>query len=254
MGIIESVQQYDLTIAPGGAQAIDVAGDRVQFLTATDPFAQIEIRPNFSQGNITLRPGQGFKFSEQVTRWVVFNRGNLPLSGYLMIGSGDFFDRRISGTVDVIDGAKARTLGGIAFSGYAASAAVAAQYSRLQLWNPAGSGKRLVVESVTQMTGSTGANGITMGFNAVALTTAIAFGLCKRSGVADSTAGQLRSDSTAAAAGAFNMMGSSLPASNTYQQKPVEPVLLEPGYGLVMQGASVNIAVSGMFEWYEEPV
>lgn len=196
MSIIESVQQYDLNIPVGGAQSIDVEGDMVRFLSAVDPFAKIEIRPNFAQGNITLKPGQGFKFSERVKRWVVLNKGTVPLSGYLMIGSGDFFDQRISGTVDVIDGGKARTLSNQAFGGFAYQANVAAQYTRLQLWNPAGSGKNIVLENVLGLATTTGAAVGHIRLINSPLATLSSSGVSKMAGGAAS-AMQLRTDTTA---------------------------------------------------------
>lgn len=247
MGIIESVQQYDLNIPAGGAQNIDVAGDRIQFLSAIDPFAQIEIRPNFAQGNISLRPGQGFKFSEQVTRWVVFNRGAVPLSGFLLIGSGDFFDQRIAGTVDVIDGGKARTLAGIAFGGVSYSQALAGQISHVQLWNPAGSGKNLFVEQVyAQFTGVSSAQFVQ--HNAPLSVLSALQPASKMLGAAGSVA-KLYVQQSAASIGAVNPVVT-LGAGNIFQ--PKEPIVIPPGYGLVVRKALVNEDIQGGFEWFEE--
>lgn len=259
MGIIESVQQYDLNIPVGGAQAIDVAGDRVQFLSALDPFAQIEIRPNFAQGNITLRPGQGFRFSEQVTRWIVFNRAAVPVSGYLLIGSGDFFDQRIAGTVDVIDGGKARTLGNQAFTAYvvAPKDATVGTVPQVQLWNPAGSGKRLVVEQITLAAQGGASADSHIGFLNSPLTyTGEAVsgfgypGMSKMSGGATSVAmGRYKTDLPSMGAsfgfGVYNASGA------TTIFKPNEPFIVLPGWGLVAEGV-YNTRFGVSFEYFEE--
>ena len=253
MGIIASVQSYDLNIPVGQSQAIDVAGDCVQFISAIDPFAVIEIRPNFAQGNITLKPGQGMRFSEQVQRWIVFNKGSVALTGALLIGTGDFFDQRISGTVDVIDGGKARTLGGIAMMGYGVIAAVAAKFSRVQLWNPAGSGKRLCVESVI---GSTGATPTFMyaQYSAAPLGTLIQNGISKMSGGTASVA-TINVDTTAVSAvWAGTLFAISLPASGSLPQKLVEPIVLMPGSGLIMWATTGNADLGTSFEWYEDVI
>ncbi|MBY4945080.1 hypothetical protein K6V92_00380 [Cupriavidus respiraculi] len=253
MGIIESVQHYDLNIPAGGAQNIDVAGDRVQFIASGDPFAQIEIRPNYAQGNITLRPGQGFKFSEQVTRWVVFNRGAVALKGYLLIGSGDFFDQRISGTVDVIDGGKARSLSGSAYIGLALTGtAGAGNFQHVQLWNPAGSGKNLMVEQL--QTVST----VSTGFYHYAKSTALASLLAyvpqpKMLGHPSPSVAQLRNHAGALLypSGDARMLTNG-PTNVSSLFKPAEPIVIPPGWGWIVQGQTIAGDTSVTFEWYEE--
>ncbi|WP_059411689.1 hypothetical protein [Cupriavidus basilensis] len=248
MGIIESVQQYDLNIPAGGAQNIDVAGDRVQFLSATDPFAQIEIRPNYAQGNISLKPGQGFKFSEQVTRWVVFNRSNLPLSGYLLIGSGDFFDQRIAGTVDVIDGGKARTMGGVAMMGYGYGVATVGQFSHIQLWNPAGSGKNLFVEQLSFFSTGTVANGVGVKPSSTPLVNFYSNPQSKRLNAQASTA-EIRNQANAAFLGGIFM--GVLDKVNRLM-RPAEPIMVSPGAGLMVIGSVPNEDLGAAFEFFEE--
>ncbi|WP_423197144.1 hypothetical protein DFLDMN_000720 [Cupriavidus sp. H19C3] len=250
MGIIESVQQYDLNIQPGGAQNIDVAGDRIQFLSAVDPFAKIEIRPNYAQGNISLRPGQGFRFSEQVTRWVVFNRGSVPLQGFLLIGSGDFFDQRIAGTVDVIDGGKARTMGGLAFSGYAYQTAGGALYPHVELWNPAGNTKNLFVEQVSVITGGTLSSGVGVRGHNGPLSTIFGNPASKKIGATNSSA-ELRVQSSATLIGATNLMAFD---KALRVLKFSEPIQIAPGCGLIVLNGLANVGedIGVNFEFYEE--
>ncbi|SOZ07292.1 conserved hypothetical protein [Cupriavidus taiwanensis] len=249
MPIIAAVQGYDLNIEVGQAQAIDVAGDRVQFLTATDPFAVIEVRPNFAQGNIVLKPGQGYRFAEQVTRWIVYNRGGVKLTGNLLIGTGDFFDQRISGDVNVIDGGKSRTLAKQAFIGKGYQALVAAQYAMVQLWNPAGSAKNVILESM--LVGSA----TTQGINIMRATGVVGAGNgsigAKMLGEAVGSA-QIVTGTNAAIigdgeiGGLFVQQGASMP----YTLR--EPIILAPGNGLHIKASTLGTDVMTMFEWYEE--
>ncbi|NOV27656.1 hypothetical protein E5S69_29670 [Cupriavidus necator] len=230
MGIIESVQQYDLNIPAGGAQNIDVAGDRVQFISATDPFAQIEIRPNYAQGNISLKPGQGFRFSEQVTRWVVFNRGSVALSGYLLIGSGDFFDQRISGDVNVIDTSRSLTLTGQAQYMSKYQGPVAGQYAFVQLWNPAGSGKRLIVERVYSVNGA-GSTSCNLVYESVART--LGGNLAAKLSGGAAGAGEIRAANSATPSAGQGI----ITLTNSFSYEPKRPLVLLPGYGITAQSS-----------------
>ncbi|WP_284454402.1 hypothetical protein [Cupriavidus campinensis] len=249
MPIIAAVQGYDLNIGVGQAQAIDVAGDRVHFINATDPFAVIELRPNFSQGNIVLKPGQGYRFGEQVQRWVVYNRGNLPLTGSLMIGTGDFFDQRISGTVDVIDGGKARTLGGTAMMGYGYDTGVAGQLMHVQLWNPAGSAKNFYVEQIQMLVVTGGvAQGVGIRSYATALSTLGSNAQSKNLGGAASV-GEIRTQKNAAAFGTATM---GVLDKTTKVLRVAEPILVRPGNGLTLFNAVAGEDLGAAFEFYEE--
>lgn len=251
MSIIESVQQYDLNIPVGGAQSIDVEGDMVRFLSAVDPFAQIEIRPNFAQGNITLKPGQGFKFSERVKRWVVLNKGTVPLSGYLMIGSGDFSDQRISGDVNVIDGAMSRTLGDVAFVANLYASGLEGLIRNIQLWNPVGSGRNLIVQAIVASTADAGVlriGGRQSALSSLSATVPLSKKIGGPAGVA-----QLRQQDGAASL----IVGGNL-LERTYQMgggaadiKLSGPIVVGPGAGLVVVGP-LSGNCTAWFEYYEE--
>lgn len=63
-------------------------------------------------------------------------------------GSSEAGTRRTAGIVQVVDGSRALVEAGTAFLGYVSAAAAAAMNSQVQLWNPAGSGKNLIVKSI----------------------------------------------------------------------------------------------------------
>ncbi|WP_454710713.1 hypothetical protein [Cupriavidus nantongensis] len=240
MPIIAAVQGYDLNIGVGQAQAIDVAGDRVQFISASDPFAVIELRPNFSQGNIVLRPGQGYRFSEQVQRWVVYNRGAVPLTGSLMIGTGDFFDQRISGDVNVLDNSKARTMAGDVFASYMFGQANPAEYPHVQLWNPVGSGVRAVVRRLSGSCQSAGL--VVVNANVTPLATQFPARASSRYiGVGRVSKLEQRYQSSASFIGtSANLFAQSIPAGGVAQEAPTSPFVFEPGTGLIVRMENVT--------------
>ena len=63
-------------------------------------------------------------------------------------GSSEAGTRRTAGIVQVVDGSRALVNSGSAFIGYVDAQPVPANNGQVQLWNPAGSGKNLIVKSI----------------------------------------------------------------------------------------------------------
>jgi hypothetical protein len=135
-----AIQSQDITIAPGASQIVQIGGQVVDFISSGSAFDVIEIRPDFMQGSATLKQGQGFDFGALFTQLLVINHGATAITGTLVISTSGFRNFRISGDVNVLDGGKSRSLNNSAFMASAFVGPVAAQFSRVQLWNPAGSG------------------------------------------------------------------------------------------------------------------
>lgn len=67
----------------------------------------------------------------------------------IIVAAAEFVDDRVTGEVSVIDGAIARTLSGVEYTVTMLSGAVVAGDTfAAQLWNPAGSGKRLILSAI----------------------------------------------------------------------------------------------------------
>jgi hypothetical protein len=144
---------------------------------------------------------------------------------------------------------QARSLAGNAFCGACGPAAVASQYSRAQLWNPAGSGVNLYVEQVAMVCNAGVAGWLTK--STVALASNQEAGQNKLLSGA-SGHGQVNYDSTATvpAYPALGFVNSGSAALAQYPQ--AEPIIIPPGYGLTITCAIVNQAITGIFEWYEQ--
>jgi hypothetical protein len=250
-----SIQAYDIQLGPAGSnnstQIIEATAQICDFLSSGSAFDQIEVRPNFMQGVATLKLGQGFDFGQPVDRWLVVNKGATPVNGTVMLSTAGFRNFRISGDVNVLDGGKSRTLSGAAFAGYGSIGAVAGQYCRVQLWNPATNPNRLVVENVTVL-----ANGSMLAaviqFNGSQLATAIGAGISKKSGGANSAA-TINTDTTATQLVLPALIGMAEQNPGTQGFKFAEPVVVTPGNGLLVYSSTLNTTMGASFEWYEEP-
>lgn len=250
-----SIQAYDINLAPAGSQGstqiIEATAQICDFLTSGSAFDQIEVRPNFTQGAAVLKLGQGFDFGKPVDRWLIVNKGATAVAGQVMLSTAGFRNFRISGDVNVLDGGKSRTQSGSAFMANMFVGGTAGQYSAIQLWNPTGSGKRQIVESIA--INSTVQGAMQFFINAVELTGSIGPGAqSKLSGGALSAA--LNNSQTSATLWAGNYMGSAFLQANlllTFTLK--EPIVLLPGYGLIIAQQVVASALQAVVEFYEEP-
>ncbi|TFE36541.1 hypothetical protein E2553_43215 [Paraburkholderia dipogonis] len=249
-----SIQAYDINLPAGGTQTIEASAQICDFLSSGSAFDQIEVRPNFTQGAATLKLGQGFDFGSIVERWLIVNKGATAIAGQVMLSTAGFRNFRISGDVNVLDNGMSRTLTNQTFLAQGFRAADTSNRCHVQLWNPVGSGKVLIVESINAV--STSGQWLTnVGFaNAILPTptdiTASSIGSKLAGGVLGvakvyncmSAGGQV-GVALAALAGQ-----AALPSSQNFK----EPVVVPPGWGLIQSCVQINTALQAGFEWYEQ--
>lgn len=249
------MQFFDISIAPGQVRTIDVQGSYVYFVSgsAGGADATIALRNETGGDTVLLKPGQALRLRDGMehVRWVVSNyRGEGTITGVLFMGSGDFRDNRISGSVEVVDGGKSRTLAGAAFMGYVGASALAPNYPYAQIWNPVGSGKFVVVEQIALWSVVAGALVVT--HDDAARASLGNAGLSKRQGGSAPVA-EFRYEAMAARH-TTGLTAIAVQANVTELVKFTEPVVLPPGAGLSVFHVenTVNTHVNGTFEWYEE--
>lgn len=168
----------------------------------------------------------------------------------VQISGGGAGSDRVLGEVSIIDGGRSRTLAGMAFIGTAGVAGVAGQYPHIQLFNPAASGKNVIVESLV---GTVATAGFVQAFgHSVALAALVGGAPSKRVGAAASTA-ELRTLSAAGAVGVGQLLGATLQANSNFEFALAEPVVLVPGTGLLFRGALAG-DLSVTVEFFEEAV
>jgi hypothetical protein len=109
------------------------------------------------------------------------------------------------------------------------------------------------VETLTVLSGNS-SESMALVFNQTQLATLWGAGISKRSSGAVSTAGLIYTDTTVTAppttAEGIVFQMSAL-TNQQYAYK--EPVIVDPGYGLVVWGVNQNLGLGCTFEWYEEP-
>lgn len=243
------IQSYDIQIPAGGAQLLEVGAQIFDFLSSGSAFDVIQVLPEFQQGNVSLKLGQGFDAGKVVNRWFVKNPGTTAINGTVVLSTAGFRNFRISGDVNVLDGSKSRSLSGVAYSSQCYSNAVAAQYSEMQLWNPPSNPNRLVVEAVNLFAAASSNLGLMA--STAPLATLVQAGQAKLLG---GPASQAACYSASAASYSGAQLESLAVVSGQAQSFiPHEPIIIRPGYGLLIADNVVNTSISGNFEWYEEP-
>lgn len=136
---------------------------------------------------------------------------------------------------------------GTAFSQNASQNAVAAQFSHIQLFNPAASGKTVLLRAVLASTGAAAAVGFSM--DNVQRTTDAGAGVNLLDGAAASVA-HLRQETNAALQG--TQFGSVLTAAGVPLIIPIEWFAqLAPGQGLSTFATVVNVQLVTWFMWIE---
>lgn len=253
------MQKYDFTAPVSGApQVVNVPGRYLKYVTGTagGNDAGLIITPGGKPGSkILLYPGQAVTLPDDGTpgpnAWTLANAvGAGQISGTVVVGDGRIDDNTTQGVVTVVDGGKSRTLANAAFAGFSAASAVAAAYGRTQLWNPAASGKRAVVEAVWLWAGS--AATILLQDSTAALANTYEAASPKLLGGAAGAAACMY-DTTAVMPATPAIIAVQVIAAQLQIVKLAEPIVIPPGHGLLAACQGVNMTTTANFEWYEEP-
>lgn len=155
----------------------------------------------------------------------------------------------VNGSVSVIDGGSARTLANLAYSGVAVSALVAAQQARVQLYNPPGSGRNLIVSQIIVGSGST--NSIYVQGATAPLTTLLGNSPANKNIASSLPFAQLRADNIAASPSGNHLALLSVGGTGVSPYKFTEPIVINPGEGLTVWNSGANTDVYSTFEFLE---
>lgn len=167
-------------------------------------------------------------------------------------GSSEAGTRRTAGIVQVVDGSRAIVDSGVGFVGYAESPGVAAMNSQVQLWNPAGSGKKLIVKSLFLTANA--ARIYTVRYNNAALGVVSGFSppKCKLIGSPAVTVAETRHRNTNAVIDG-TLLGPVVyvMANDSKAFHFNEPLIVLPGNGLNVAASAVNETAHCTFDFYE---
>lgn len=251
---------YDISIAPGQIRDIFCNGSYVYFYAGSAGGADATITVNQdSRGQrVLLQPGQAYRMpnGDTGTRWLIGNlRGEGTIVGRLVIGSGELTDNRVTGSVEVVDGGKSRTLVNMAFMARVGTNGGVGLFPHAQILNPAGSGKNVFVSQIFLATTVAASMGIRP-YSVPLATLQNAGALSKDLSGAVSTA-QLRiegSETVLTQTGTNLYFSGDFAAGQYVNVSLREPILIRPGNGLIAYGTATNNFVTMSAEFVEEPV
>jgi hypothetical protein len=243
-----SIEILSMNLAAGVPQEFYLSGEYFEVLDAPYPL-DVTLKDRNGVPLSILRNAEASFFTRPGKYGTIVVQSANAQAVRVLYGSGDTGTRRTAGVVQVVDGGKARTISGVAFMNNNGAAGVAAQYSLMQLWNPAGSGKNLILKAYSAAMATAG--GISAGEYSTALGSSAA-GFSKLLGGAAGV-GQVRSGSLAAG-GATGMDYFLVQALVTVGRTLQEPIVIPPGKGFAIQGGQLNATLNGAFEWVEETI
>ena len=241
-------QQYDFALGAGQSVAIEAVGEYVKVLSCTGP-----VRIELDTGpRLDALAGQGVR-KEPFTRVQVTDKSGAANTGKILIAYGEMIDDRITGEVSVIDGGKARTYAGQAFSWANGQLAQAAAYSACQIYNPPGSGKNLVVKAYAMASSAAGVASAHVRSSSLAnLQSAIP---ATKLATGTLPVAQSRTEALAAPSASQRYIDYAFfQAAGTFRTTLQEPVVVPPGYGFTIESGTQNVQMNAVFEWIEEPV
>jgi len=250
------MQVFDINQKPGAVRLIDQLADYVYFLngSAGGGDTTIVVRPESGGDSVFLKPGQAYKFNdnERAARWSITNlKGEGDIIGQVLFSVGMFTDNRVSGSVEVIDGGKARTLAGQAFYSMVSSAPVAGQWGACQLWNPPDSGKNLILSAYGFQNDV--ATGIRIRGATTKLATVAEKPPSKKLGGPNGVA-----ETYSAPNGTVTMTnyypGATLAANSTFEKVLREPIVIPPASGLFVYTIALNVNLFAAFEFCEDAI
>ena len=245
---------FPFTIAPGQTITVSTTQAYLYYEAGSAGGADASIRVAADIGDeIVLKPGQGFRYSGPFSRlYLSNNKGQAPIIGHIVLEAGEFFDNRVTGTVDIVDGGKNRTLAGQTFVMAASNGPAAGQYGVQELWNPAGSGKNVIVEQI--QVSSAAASNILCGWTGTRVGAGAAGILSKKAGGANSSAAATFL-SLAALPGTFNYLTTcNVQANGTILLPFKEPIVIPPGFGLIIANSTASNSLQMWAEFFEEGI
>ncbi len=244
-----AAQIYDFTLTANGTFVLPVEGSFYRIRTST---GAVGVRRDDGSILSPIYEGQGEQ-DRDYKRLTIIDRSGAANSGTIIVADNYFVDERVAGEVSTISGGFARSLANAAYAGGSSIGPLAGNYSALQLWNPTGSNKNLVITDVIANSYTASTNTMFRSANA-ALTALVGNPVAKLMGGAASVA-EMRSDQTPAMAGVGNLLPFvSASTSISSQYRFDEPIVLPPNTGLIISGSIVNAAMIAAFQFWERPL
>lgn len=195
--------------------------------------------------------GQGVE-SSPFQRLVLTDNTGAVNRGTILVADNKFVDDRITGSVEVVDGGKNRTISNQTFMGFCHGAPVAGSYSHMQLFNPIDSGKNVIVKSIFISSPTNGYFSLQR-LNTQLTTLLTTGGAPKKiGGSVGKTEQRFQTDATVL--GTAMQLLTYIAAYIPFQMKFEEPMVIPPGQSLMTVTGTTNQELPTMFEYYEEAI
>lgn len=236
-------------------QLYNISGDFLYVDASSTGSVTLELNNQYNDASAPFYASPGFGlnalFKQVKLSWVAQAGKKVRI----MYSTGDKVvptnSTTVNGYVNTVDGGLSRTLSGVSFLGVGGTGAVAAQYSHAQIWNPAGSGKTLFVESLSLSTSI--AQAISLRRSTAALANASNLAMNKLVGSAIGVGVIRYENNTVPQFAGVSVGGSYTLAAGVVGAFPFrEPVVIAPGAGIVLIAGSVNTDLTANFEWFEQ--
>jgi hypothetical protein len=253
------MQIFDITVPANSSFVVHAPGRYFKYMSGSNGGgdASLVVTPGMQGGTkVNLAPGQAYTHAASKPTpdsWTLANYSNTAtIVGKVVVGDGKIDDPTIAGTVSIVDGGMARTISGAAFMALVYTGPSAANYSQSQLWNPAGSGKLVVIEQVK----ISSATGGFFGVRPSATKLGTAAGATPQPKYLGSGATCVAQGWTTQAAtinnGAAGVLANTYIAANGNDTISFrEPIVLQPNTGLLVN-TGVNADVYATYEFYEQ--
>jgi hypothetical protein len=244
-------------VAGAQSQIVQAKGNYIKYRKGSSGGAstRIRVRSGLSGVSVLLEPGEFMEIAETQSVFYIDNVDNvLALQCEIVIGFGNVGGDRIAGVVDVVDGGASRSRSGLAFGVAGYQSATAGNFSRVQLWNPAGSNRVAVVENILMTSGAGQVCSAWYLINGAALPNLVSVGQPKNAtGI---SVIECRRDVTTSAYGGPAMGVFTVPNTATLPVplKQSSPVVLSPGAGFLFYGTLLNADMGATFDYYEAPL
>lgn len=244
-------ERFAQTLAANQPLKVVIRASELRVIAAMWPLTVIFYRRGHAVGSATgVLAGDYFRGTE-FDAFEVLNGANAQ-AVVIGVSSGAAGSDRITGSVEVIDGGRSRALAHMAFWAKTAAAGVAAQYAHCQLWNPAGSGRNLMIKKLAAYTLAGAYLECGFGFHGVQEANAFAAQPLSKFGGSAASVASARYENNAGILLTQNI-GSLILRSQTMEQYEFsEPFVVPPGKGFVLHAGVANAPLTMNVEYYEE--
>lgn len=248
--VFEKITQ---TLAAGQQVISNIAGDFFRLSVAPYPVTVALLKNQRIVGTMAgMLAGDYVK--DMDFDGVVITNGETAQNVTFQIAGGGAGSDRVLGEVSVINGEVQRVKAGLAFIGRSSITATAGQYAHCQLWNPAGSGKNIILNKMTVC--SSVAQHFLGAFHNAALATLHVKGSSKLQGGAASVM-ECREEAPVTLVGNTQIFNFDIGAGvvgTSVDYAFSEPLIITPGSGFVLGSMVVAAQLSLNYQWVEEAI